>query len=168
MSQGAVVTRGTPQECIAAYLAADQSASRRLTPTAVVIEEVAVEPATAVPSGEWVTLSLHCAVTGPGPSASESVGVRIRSAQSGEPVFETTALSLGHDLPQTGRFVLRFDLQLNLPPGIYPLESFVWNRMAGRELGGGPGASVRVEGGQEFEGLVQMNARARLFTNATD
>jgi lipopolysaccharide transport system ATP-binding protein len=168
LSQGAVVARGTPQECIAAYLAADQTASRGLAPTAVVIEAVAIEPAAAVPSGDWVTLSLHCAVTGPGPSASESVGVRVRSAQSGEPVFETTALSLGHDLPQAGRFVVSIDLQLNLPPGIYPLESFVWNRMAGRELGGGPGASVRVEGGQEFEGSVQMNARARLLTNATE
>jgi hypothetical protein len=83
-------------------------------------------------------------------------------------VFETTALSLGHDLPQTGRFALTMELQLNLPPGIYPLESFVWNRMAGRELGGGPGGSVRVEGGQEFQGLVQMNARAQVLTYGSD
>ena len=167
MTEGAVVKRGTPQECIAAYLAADQSASRRPTPTAVVIEEVRVEPA-AVRSGEWVTLTLHCAVSGPGPSASESVGVRIRSPDSGEPVFETTALSLGHDLPQTGRFAVTMELQLNLPPGIYPLESFVWNRMAGRELGGGPGGAMRVEGGQEFQGSVQMNARAQVLTYGTD
>jgi len=167
MTEGAVVKRGTPQECIAAYLAADQSASRRPTPTAVVIEEVRVEPA-AVRSGEWVTLTLHCAVSGPGPSASESVGVRIRSPDSGEPVFETTALSLGHDLPQTGRFAVTMELQLNLPPGIYPLESFVWNRMAGRELGGGPGGAMRVEGGQEFQGSVQMNARAQVLTYGSD
>jgi len=167
MTDGAVIKRGTPQECIGAYLAADQIASRRPTPTAVVIEEVRVEPA-VVRSGEWVTLTLHCAVSGPGPSASESVGVRIRSPESGQPVFETTALSLGHDLPQTGRFALTMELQLNLPSGIYPLESFVWNRMAGRELGGGPGGSVRVEGGQEFQGLVQMNARAQVLTYGSD
>jgi hypothetical protein len=167
MTEGAVVKRGTPQECIAAYLAADQNASRRPTPTAVVIEEVRVEPA-AVRSGEWATLTLHCTVSGPGPSASESVGVRIRSPDSGQPVFETTVLSLGHDLPQTGRFALTMELQLNLPPGIYPLESFVWNRMAGRELGGGPGGAVRVEGGQEFQGLVQMNARAQVLTYGSD
>lgn len=167
MTEGAVVKRGTPQECIAAYLAADQNASRRPTPTAVVIEEVRVEPA-AVRSGEWATLTLHCAVAGPGSSASESVGVRIRSPDSGQPVFETTVLSLGHDLPQTGRFALTMELQLNLPPGIYPLESFVWNRMAGRELGGGPGGAVRVEGGQEFQGLVQMNARAQVLTYGSD
>ena len=117
MTDGAVIKRGTPQECIGAYLAADQIASRRPTPTAVVIEEVRVEPA-VVRSGEWVTLTLHCAVSGPGPSASESVGVRIRSPESGQPVFETTTLSLGQDLPQTGRFALTMELQLNLPPGI--------------------------------------------------
>ncbi|HTG84299.1 MAG TPA: ATP-binding cassette domain-containing protein, partial [Gemmatimonadales bacterium] len=167
MTDGAVIKRGTPQECIGAYLAADQIASRRPTPTAVVIEEVRVEPA-VVRSGEWVTLTLHCAVSGPGPSASESVGVRIRSPESGQPVFETTTLSLGQDLPQTGRFALTMELQLNLPPGIYPLESFVWNRMAGRELGGGPGGAVRVEGGQEFQGLVQMNARAQVLTYGSD
>ena len=140
---------------------------RRPTPTAVVIEQVRVEPGEAVGSGEWVTITLDCTVSGPGPTASEGVGVRIRSADSGEPVFETTTLSLGHDLPRTGSFALTLDLQLNLPPGIYPLESFVWNRMAGRELGGGPGGSVRVEGGPEFQGSVQMNPRARLESRAS-
>jgi ABC-type polysaccharide/polyol phosphate transport system ATPase subunit len=170
LSQGAVAKRGTPQECIVAYLAADHNAgSGGPTPTAVVIEQVRVDPGEPVASGEWVTITLDCTVSGPGPTASEGVGVRIRSAQSGEPLFETTTLSLGHDLPRTGRFALSLDLQLNVPPGIYPLESFVWNRMAGRELGGGPGGSVRVEGGQEFQGWVQMNARAQVLpTGQTD
>jgi homopolymeric O-antigen transport system ATP-binding protein len=163
MSQGTVVKKGTPQECIVAYLGAEHNAAQgRRAPTAVVIEEARVEPGRAVASGEWVTITLECDVSGTGPTASEGVGIRIRSAESGQPVFETTTLSLGYDLPRTGRFALTLDLQLNLPPGIYPLESFVWNRMAGRELGGGPGAAVRVEGGPEFEGTVQMNPRARL------
>jgi len=40
--------------------------------------------------------------------------------------------------------------------------------MAGRELGGGPGGAMRVEGGQEFQGSVQMNARAQVLTYGTD
>ena len=67
MTEGAVVQRGTPQECIAAYLAADQNASRRPTPTAVVIEALA--------SSRWrclrangSTITLHCVVSGSGPS----------------------------------------------------------------------------------------------------
>ncbi|HEU5154012.1 MAG TPA: polysaccharide ABC transporter ATP-binding protein [Gemmatimonadales bacterium] len=168
MSQGAVVKRGTPQECIVAYLSAEHNAAQaRLAPTAVVIEQARIEPGRAVASGEWVTITLECDVSGSGPTASEGVGIRIRSAESGQPVFETTTLSLGHDLPRTGRFMLTLDLQLNLPPGVYPLESFVWNRMAGRELGGGPGGAVRVEGGPEFEGTVQMNPRSRLELRAS-
>ncbi|HSR91135.1 MAG TPA: polysaccharide ABC transporter ATP-binding protein [Gemmatimonadales bacterium] len=167
MSQGAVVRRGTPQECIVAYLAAEHNSSQaRLAPTAVVIEELRVEPGESVASGEWTTITLICSISGPGPSDSEAIGIRIRSAESGEPVFETTTLSLGYDLPKSGRFSLTLELQLNLPSGVYPVESFVWNRMAGRELGGGPGGAVRVEGGPEFEGTVQMNARARLELRA--
>ena len=83
-------------------------------------------------------------------------------------MFETTALSLGQDLPQTGRFAVTMELQLNLPLGVYPVESFVWNRMAGRELGGGPGGAVRVEGGPEFEGTVQMNARVRVLSHGSE
>src|SRR5262249_941470 len=48
MSQGAVVKRGTPQECIVAYLSAEHNATQaRLAPTAVVIEEARIEPSRA-------------------------------------------------------------------------------------------------------------------------
>src|SRR5262249_23939916 len=86
MSQGAVVKRGTPQECIVAYLSAEHNATQaRLAPTAVVIEEARIEPSRAVASGDWVTITLECEVSGSGPTASEGVGIRIRSAESGQP-----------------------------------------------------------------------------------
>jgi ABC-type polysaccharide/polyol phosphate transport system ATPase subunit len=163
MSQGAVARRGTPEECITAYLTAeDRAGPSAQSVTAVAIDRMVVESADGVASGGRITVALHCAVTGPGSALSEAVGVRVRSSKSGEPVFEISTVDLGQALPERGRFAVSLDLQLNVPPGIYPIESFVWNRMAGRELAAGPGGAVQVIGGPEFHGVVQMNPRMRL------
>jgi ABC-type polysaccharide/polyol phosphate transport system ATPase subunit len=163
MSQGAVIRRGTPEECITAYLAADDRAGASpQSVTAVAIDRLVVGSTDGVASGGRVTVTLGCAVTGPGSALSEAVGVRVRSSRSGEPVFEISTLDLGQALPERGRFAVSLDLQLNVPPGIYPIESFVWNRMAGRELAAGPGGAVQVIGGPEFHGVVQMNPRVRV------
>jgi homopolymeric O-antigen transport system ATP-binding protein len=163
MSQGAVARRGTPEECITAYLAAgDRGGPAAQSVTAVAIDRMVVESADGVASGGRITVALHCAVTGRGSALSEAVGVRVRSSRSGEPVFEISTVDLGQALPERGRFAVSLDLQLNVPPGIYPLESFVWNRMAGRQLAAGPSGVVQVIGGPEFHGVVQMNPRVRL------
>jgi len=162
LSEGMVLKRGTPEECITAYLGADDLGARPPVATAVVIEQLRVGSEDAVASGARIVLALQCAVTNPGSPASESVGIRIRSSRSGEPIFETSTRALGQSLPPQGRYTVSIDLQLNLPPGIYPVESFVWNHMAGRELAGGPSGAVQVRGGPEFVGTVQMNPRVHL------
>lgn len=157
LSHGEAIAHGTPEECITRYLAAEGRATQGSSPTAVVIERLVPDSGDAVPSGGRFAVTLHCAVSGPGPADSECVGIRVWSSRSGEPVFETSTLALEQALPVQGRFSVRIELQLNVPPGIYPMESFVWNRMAGRELAGGPGCAVQVRGGPEFHGAVQMN-----------
>jgi len=165
LSRGMAVQQGTPAECIAAYLnAGGGAAADAPVVTAIRIGDLRLGGADAVPSGGRITIALTCEVADKGTAASESVGVRLRSSQNGESVFETSVLALGQDLPLSGAFVARFDLQLNVPPGVYLVESFVWNRMAGRELTSGPGGAVQVRGGPEFQGPVQMNPLVRVTT----
>ncbi len=158
LSQGTVIRQGTPEKCITAYVGGEGVAPPPENPvTAIGIHRLQLEPAGPVPSGGRLVASLHCAVSDRGTAASESVGIRLRSSHGGDPVFETSALALGEELPASGRYTVRLELQLNVPPGIYPLESFVWNRMAGRQLAAGPGGAVEVRGGPDFHGTVQMN-----------
>ncbi len=98
--------------------------------------------------------------------AVESVSLRVRSALTGEVIFETSTLRLGLSLPESGRFSVEAELQMNVPPGMYTLESFVWDRMMERESFAGPRISVEVRGGEEFAGTVQMNPRMRLTADA--
>lgn len=162
LSRGMVVRQGTPDECITAYLGAgDRPAPLAPVATGIVIERLEMPSAETIPSGGRVAIALHCSVSGR-TAGSESVGIRLRSSHTGEPVFETSALALGQELPDSGRYVVHIELQLNVPGGVYPLESFVWNRLAGRQLAAGPGGAVQVRGGPEFHGTVQMNPTLRV------
>jgi hypothetical protein len=77
-------------------------------------------------------------------------------------MFETSTLRLGIALPHTGQFTVELSLQLNVPPGVYLVESFIWDRIMERESFAGPSTHVEVQGGAEFRGIVQMNPRMRL------
>jgi hypothetical protein len=67
-------------------------------------------------------------------------------------------------LPTTGAFSVVCELQLNVRPGMYILESFVWNNIAGRELGTGLTAYMRVTGSDQFSGPVNMLPRVRVVS----
>src|SRR5262249_41649992 len=92
----------------------------------------------------------------------ESVLLRIRLAQTGETMFETTTYQLGLALPIAGRFHLEFRVQMNVPSGIYLVETAAWNRLAARESFAGPSGYVDVRPGLPFRGLVQMNPQVEL------
>lgn len=162
LDRGAVRRRGTPQECITAYM-------REMVPPASTstgegafrIEQLELARQ-AVRSGEHTHATLRCAVREAGWTEPETILVRVRSAQSGETVFETSSDRLDVGLPATGAFVLRLDLQFNVPAGLYLLEALAWDRQIGRVSFTGPVAAVEVRGGEEFSGAVQMNPRLAL------
>jgi hypothetical protein len=60
-----------------------------------------------------------------------------------------------------GGFELGVELQMNVSPGIYVIQAFVWNRRIDRALGAGPTVTLQVSGGPTFAGTVQLNARMR-------
>jgi hypothetical protein len=82
--------------------------------------------------------------------------------ESGLAVFETTTFHQHETLPNTGAFVVAWDLQLNVHPGMYVVETFVWNSMSGREVGSGLTTYMRISGRDESSGPVQMHPRLRV------
>jgi hypothetical protein len=61
-----------------------------------------------------------------------------------------------------GPFELEIDLQMNLPPGIYLVETVVWDQTREADAARGPSACVEVIEGVGFYGTVQLNPRLRL------
>jgi lipopolysaccharide transport system ATP-binding protein len=162
LDRGRVVCRGTPHECISAYLSG--AAGVRPTTTgdgAVRIESLALSRL-QLQSGERTRAHLGCVVRDNGWAEPENVRLRVRSTQTGDVLFETGTMQLGLELPQSGAYSLDFDLQMNVARGVYLIESYVWDRLMGRESFTGPSAHLDVRGGDEFDGLVQMHPEVRI------
>jgi hypothetical protein len=89
-----------------------------------------------------------------------SVGLRLRAAHSGEVVYWMNNAYAQVPLPDTGPFELQFDLQVNLLPGVYTLETFIWSDTRDAQVIAGPNAHVHVTpAAHSFRGSIQLNAR---------
>jgi hypothetical protein len=109
-----------------------------------------------VASGERLEFSIRGAVdAGDGPP-DEGIGVRVRSAQDGQVLFATGTAIHRIEVPSAGPFDLAIRLQMNVRPGIYALESYVWDIRGQREIAAGPAAHIQVVEGTPFVGTVQM------------
>jgi ABC-type polysaccharide/polyol phosphate transport system ATPase subunit len=165
LEHGVVARTGTPAECIAAYLDSVATAPPGDDqPMALVIEAVRLARQGAVVSGGDVGVEVACAVRDRDRADRETIGVRVRSCLTREVLFETT-LAAGTELPLGGRFSLALDLQLNVPPGLYFVETFVWDPVSERQLPAGACVQIDVAGGPQFKGAIQMNPRTRVVAD---
>ena len=164
LEAGAITFRGSPRDCIDAYLQGTQADASASGTAAILLDRITVEPNDHPVSGETAHATVHCAIRDGQALGSEAVGIRVRSVDSGEVMFETTTAHFHENLPSSGVFSVACELQLNVRPGLYMLESFVWNTMAGRELGTGLTAHMRVKGSDEFIGPVNMRPRVRVVS----
>jgi hypothetical protein len=163
LDRGRVAHAGSPSECIAAYLQGVAVADADGPGDAAVrIRALRLPDGGVARPGARVRLAADCAVREGGWPESESLTLRVRSARTGEVVFETSTLRLGIPLPDAGAFTLEAELRLNVEPGIYTVESLVWDRLMTRQSFGGPRVQLEVGGGEEFAGPVYMEPRLRI------
>jgi ABC-type polysaccharide/polyol phosphate transport system ATPase subunit len=162
LEAGAVIQRGTPRDCIAAYLQRSERGPAAEAQGVLLLERLSIEPGDSAESGDDATIAVSCALRSGHARGSLGVGVRLRAVESGLAVFETTTFQQDQALPNTGAFVVAWDLQLNVHPGMYVVETFVWNNMSGREVGSSLTAYMRISGRDESSGPVQMHPRLRV------
>lgn len=157
LERGRVAKRGTPAECIAAYLEHAFVGGVNAGAGAVDVRSIEVDGPNVVRSGERVAFWLHCWVRDRDRTARESVGVRVRAAD-GTVMFAATAVEAGRADTREHWYRLHTTLQFNVPPGSYVVESYVWDETAAREVETGPTVGATVTPGPAFAGAVQMNA----------
>ena len=162
LDHGRVVHRGAPADCIEAY------ARHQAVPAAperaggsVRLDSITSEPTTPVPSGERIRV----VITGEAPperaEARRVVGVRVRSLQTGGLLYASGTEAHGLDLPE-GPFALEVELEMNVSPGIYAVESAVWQWQREVDAIFGPTALVHVSAGPSFWGSVQLKSRMQV------
>jgi ABC-type polysaccharide/polyol phosphate transport system ATPase subunit len=167
LDRGRVVKHGTPQECITAYLHGE-SGARTIAGGEGAVQIEAVHLSTdAVTSGGTMHIAVDCRVVAGGNTEAESVYVRIRLAETGWVAFETGTFPLGVPLPAQGDFQATFEMQMNLHPGIYRVETIALDRVMGRETCLGPTAYLEVRG-EPFLGYAQCHPRVRVELPSSD
>jgi ABC-type polysaccharide/polyol phosphate transport system ATPase subunit len=165
LTRGRIAHQGPPAECIAAYARQSEATPGETVVDGVRLDAIRIEGAQPVPSGGRLGVVLAGVAPPAYAGPRRIVGVSVRSLQSGEMVFATGTLSHEIELP-TGPFELQIDLQMNVPPGLYSIESWIgkWRRERGAH--DGPATLVHVSGGIGFWGQVQMNCVMRATPRA--
>ncbi len=167
LDHGRVVKHGTPQECITAYLHGESGVQPVARGDGAVQIEAVHLSTDAVASGGTMHIAVACRVAEGGKTEAESVYVRIRLAETGWVAFETGTFPLGVPLPVQGDFQVTFELQMNLHPGIYRVETIALDRVMGRESCLGPTAFLEVRG-EPFLGYAQCHPRVRVELPSPD
>jgi len=168
LNAGLVVRQGSPSECISAYVLGSAAAPAAAVESAcsIAIEQLSLESPRAVRSGEEVRLRLRGS-TRPTPDQDvETLEIRVRALHTGQLVYATSLQRAGLALPAAGRFELGVRLDMNLPVGLYALETVVYQVRRQAVVGQGPYATVQVLEGRSFWGSVQLNADLELAVSA--
>lgn len=160
LESGAVAMQGETSTCIAEYVRRASAGERHAEGSiaGLQFDSIALLGEEPHRSGERGTLQLRGEWTERiGLATSYELAFKIKSLQTGQKVYETWSPSHGIKLTETGRFEFLADLQLNVPDGVYQVETWVSNGASGIFIGDGPVLQFLVEKGPPFSGQVQMN-----------
>jgi len=162
LRRGEVVRAGTPAECVRAYVegevpAAQARSEHRLG--RMVIHSFKAEGDGRVVSGHRALVRLAGRVDeGEAPPRRFDLAFRVRRMESGQTVYSSHSKLAGVVLERPGPFSFSVDLQMNVPAGLYSVESWVCDADRDAVLGDGPATHLQVEEGAPFGYNVQLNA----------
>ena len=161
LERGGVVCQGTAAECIGAYVQRTSSAAAGTAEgIPLAITGLSIAEDASVPSGGHTRLRIGARCDEG--RVYEQVGLRVRAMQTGEIVFSTDTHRCRVALPDAGAFTLDVELQMNVQPGMYVVETTLFDTRLERLLAMGPSVCVRVTEGRIFRGAVQMNPSVQL------
>ena len=159
LDRGSVARRGTPEECIRAYISGETAQTDATHP--IRPERVRVWPSGPVASGGWITVGVEGVVHPPAP-AHQTLGIAVRELSTARVLFSTNLRGEGLQLPPAGAFAVEIDLQANVGRGLYSVETSIWDPVERRQAAAGPQALFTVAEEQGFHGSVNMHASVRI------
>jgi ABC-type polysaccharide/polyol phosphate transport system ATPase subunit len=157
LDRGSVVCQGPPGECIRRYvepLVQDESPGDDAA-----IHDLRLPDGNRVRSGERLRFSIMAGrVPAMATELVEPLAIMLRNTRTNAIVAAVGATTCGVTFEDGNPAPIEGSLQLNVPAGLYALQTFVWDRKTARALAGGPSTVVIVEEGPTFTGNVQLNA----------
>lgn len=159
LDHGQIRLSGTPSECIQEYTLGAATVPATTEDSPLAISAVRFDAEDVVRSGDRVRLVLRCSTRPDFDADTTDILVSVRSATTGNTLFSTGAHPCRADLPRGKDFDLAVELQANVVPGLYHVETGVWDRVSQRTVRSGPSRMLTVQAGaRPFGGSIQMNA----------
>ena len=169
LGHGEVRLHGTPSECIQEYTLGVATSPINSEDCALTIDRLRFDAGDIVRSGERIAVQLSCHSRTDFESDTTDLLIRVRSATTGAMLFSTGALPCQLELPRAQAFEITVDLQANLVPGLYHIETGIWDRVRQRIVSSGPSRTLTVQPGiSPFGGTVQLNAEMTLRPSIAD
>jgi ABC-type polysaccharide/polyol phosphate transport system ATPase subunit len=158
LDHGQVVTRGTANEAIAAYVQSHDK-SRMVESTGVVMfDTLRLEGDGIVRSGGRFNLRIAGRTSEAFGDHVEPILVRVRSLRTGSLIFVTGSKWQGFSLAGPGPFNVCLELQANLPPGSYMIEVAAEDLNIHEDIASAASVMLQVTDARTFAGHIQLNA----------
>ncbi len=159
LRRGEVAHTGSATETIGAYVnGVNEEAQGGGTDSPLLIRSVELVTDGKPVSGGRIQIRVDGDVVDPNRlDVTSGVGIRVRSMQNGKMLFATSSMRLGVSLAGVTHFSLDVTLQLNTAPGVYAIETVVYDRQRVQLIANGPWVTLTVHEGKSFVGEVQMN-----------
>ncbi|MEP6835178.1 MAG: ABC transporter ATP-binding protein [Gemmatimonas sp.] len=161
LERGTVKTSGTAAHCINTYLHPPESDAP--DPEAALhgfrLQSLHSLNGLAIPSGTDLSLLLVGESLKSSYPYDWNLVCSVKNASTAAEVHSVAASARGIPLPTETKFEHRIDLQMNLPPGGYIVQSFLWASDTGRRIITGPTLTVQVIAAAKFFGSAQLNLR---------
>jgi len=153
LRKGRKIFEGDSAETIAAYVN-DVGETTGSEDVSVSLETMTILDGDVVKPGGQVKFRVRGLILNPERmrETGSCVLVRIRSLQSAQILFSTSTARQDIELPENGRFDLQVALEMNVEPGLYSIETGVFDRTSAKMVGDGPRVSVTVAPDFSFHG----------------
>lgn len=159
LNRGRVVRAGSAEECISHYVTEGYGGQQTgLAWDRLELRRLAIEPDLPIRSGDALSARVEAQAAGP-LRRGETLMVRVRHIETGEPLFSLTTRGAGVALPEQGAFELALELEANLAGGMYLLEVCVWDVDAGHETSPSLRRTFHVREDHDFSGSVNLRGR---------
>ena len=158
LEKGEVKSVGKPRDVISHYFAGSGTASGGEALQATTAYEIleASTPKPVVGSGDFLELSITCRRRDEHPlRGDESIGIKFVSLAGATHMAAFGTKECALVLPTRGTFTFTVQLQANVSPGPYSIETAVWAEH--HTLYAGPRLALEVTPTRQFDGTVQLN-----------
>jgi len=145
LDKGTVRATGTPVDCINTYLhgiGAESSAESK--ESRVRFSTISATNGQAVHSGEDLTVIVTGVANGPDLPAGWTPAFRVRDARSGMDIHAVTGLQRNIPAPVDGEFEYQLSVQMNVQPGTYDVQAFIWDSVTHNEVVHSPRLVIEV------------------------